>query len=296
VANRILSRAQKGFLPGRYIQECIINLVETINYCEKNKIEAFVLALDMAKAFDSIRQDYLTEVYKFFGFGEKMIKIINVFTTGRKACIFLEDDTVSQDFDLDLGSTQGNAPSPLQFNFGEQILLFKIELDVRIISVFNNNVNIHIHLRLEINVQFNINERGVSRYESRKETNKVEGFADDASAIAKANEGSIIAIKDDLSDFETLSGLKCNVDKSLIMPIGCEEGNIPEAITSSGFKMVDQITVLGVKITKKYDDITENFNNCIRNIIGICNFWGRFNLSLQGRIAICKTFMLSQLG
>jgi Reverse transcriptase (RNA-dependent DNA polymerase) len=37
VATRVLSRAQKGFVPGRYIQECIMNLVETINFCEKKQ-------------------------------------------------------------------------------------------------------------------------------------------------------------------------------------------------------------------------------------------------------------------
>jgi Reverse transcriptase (RNA-dependent DNA polymerase) len=36
IANRVLSRSQKGFVPNRYIQECIINLVETMHYCEKN--------------------------------------------------------------------------------------------------------------------------------------------------------------------------------------------------------------------------------------------------------------------
>jgi hypothetical protein len=42
----------------------------------------------MAKAFDSIRHDFLKEVYKFFVFGEKIINILEVFTTGRKASIF----------------------------------------------------------------------------------------------------------------------------------------------------------------------------------------------------------------
>jgi Reverse transcriptase (RNA-dependent DNA polymerase) len=37
VANRILRRAQKGFVPKRYIQECLINIIETVNYCEKTK-------------------------------------------------------------------------------------------------------------------------------------------------------------------------------------------------------------------------------------------------------------------
>jgi hypothetical protein len=50
----------------------------------------------------------MKEVFKFFGFGPKMIKIIEIFTTGRTACFFLENNNVSQEFDLENGSTQGN--------------------------------------------------------------------------------------------------------------------------------------------------------------------------------------------
>jgi hypothetical protein len=31
VSNRILSRAQKGFTKGRYVQDCLINIIDTIN-------------------------------------------------------------------------------------------------------------------------------------------------------------------------------------------------------------------------------------------------------------------------
>jgi exonuclease III len=299
VANRILSRAQKGFVPKRYIQECLINIIETVNYCEKNKIESFLLALDMAKAFDSIRHDFLTEVYKFFGFGIKMIKILEVFTTGRKACIFLEDDKISNEFDLENGSTQGNAPSPLQFNFGEQVLIFKLELDPRIESVFNPNVvrglmGINV-IERPLPIPFSPENRGVSFYESNRETDKLEGFADDGTEIGVANEPTLGAIKENLENFEILSGLKCNVDKSLIMALGCDE-QIPVCIINSGFKLVEKVKILGVNITKNFSDLTDNFGGVIEKINSIRNFWSRFNLSLPGRIAICKTFFLSQIG
>jgi hypothetical protein len=42
VSSRILSRAQKGFTKGRYIQECIINIAETIARCNKYKNTGFL--------------------------------------------------------------------------------------------------------------------------------------------------------------------------------------------------------------------------------------------------------------
>jgi Reverse transcriptase (RNA-dependent DNA polymerase) len=134
ISNRILSRAQKGFTKGKYIQECLINISEMISRCETFGIKAFVLAIDQAKAFDSVRHDFMRCVYRFFGFPEQFITVLDLFTTNRTAHIILEGGILSDSFPLEIGSTQGNGPSPLQFNFSEQILFFKIELDPNIIS------------------------------------------------------------------------------------------------------------------------------------------------------------------
>jgi hypothetical protein len=52
--NYIYSRSQKGFTSNRYIQEVLINLCETIGYCNSNNIPACIVAIDQSKAFDSI--------------------------------------------------------------------------------------------------------------------------------------------------------------------------------------------------------------------------------------------------
>ena len=138
VTDIITSRAQKGFTSSRFIQEVLINLVEYISHCNTNGIPAIVLALDQSKAFDSIHHSYLKEVYKFFGMGENFIRMLSTVTEGRNAYILYDDGGSSTSFPLETGAPQGNPPSPVQYNFGEQILLLKIELDPRIASVFNH--------------------------------------------------------------------------------------------------------------------------------------------------------------
>jgi hypothetical protein len=123
----ILSRAQKGFTKKRQIQECIINVVETIAYSEANKIPGFILALDMAKAFDTVRHEFMTYVYKFFGIGDNMINILKLISTGRTAAIFREDGSTTRLLRLGTGFPQGSPPSPDQFNICEQILIYKFE-------------------------------------------------------------------------------------------------------------------------------------------------------------------------
>jgi hypothetical protein len=91
----------------------------------------------MAKAFDTVRHDYMNHVYKFFGVGENFINMLNTISTGRTASIILEGGELSQPFPLGSGFPQGNAPSPNQFNIGDQILIFKLELCRNIESIYD---------------------------------------------------------------------------------------------------------------------------------------------------------------
>jgi hypothetical protein len=119
----ILSRAQKGFTKNRLLHECVINIIESIAQSETGKVPAFILALDMAKAFDAVRH-FMEKVYSFFGIGDNFIKMLNVISTGRTACIIKDDGTVTAPFKLGSGFPQGNPPSPNQFNMGIQIFIF----------------------------------------------------------------------------------------------------------------------------------------------------------------------------
>jgi hypothetical protein len=62
VINRFTSRAQKGFTNHRYIQEVLINVCETINYCSVRGVGGALLSIDQTRAFDTISHKYMTEV------------------------------------------------------------------------------------------------------------------------------------------------------------------------------------------------------------------------------------------
>jgi hypothetical protein len=57
----------------------------------------------------------------------------------RTACIAFEDGTYSADFELKCGRAQGNTSSPTEYNMGQQILLFKIELCPEIKSLYQSH-------------------------------------------------------------------------------------------------------------------------------------------------------------
>ena len=103
----------------------------------------------------------------------------------RTASIILGGNRTSEPFVLETGRPQGDILSPGTFNIGNQIMLFHLELDPKIASVYQHflvprpvfeppNVNSHYNLR------FN--------FESKRETDKGEGFADDTSALTIKSE------------------------------------------------------------------------------------------------------------
>jgi hypothetical protein len=140
VANRVLSRAQKGFTRSRQIQEVILNIDETVSKCNREKLKAAMICVDQAKAFDSVDHQYMLKVFRFFNFGPKFIGWLQTIGTGRKACLILCGGKTTDSFDILKGTAQGDCPSPIIYNICAQILIFKIELDNRIrkLPIFND--------------------------------------------------------------------------------------------------------------------------------------------------------------
>jgi hypothetical protein len=120
----IFSRAQKGFTSDRHIQEVLMNVIEMIAHCKQHDIPGAIISIDQAKAFDTISHKYMHQVYKFFGFGNNFIKLLETLGNGRNACIAFEDGSYSPAFDLKCGRAQGNTSSPTEYNMGQQILIF----------------------------------------------------------------------------------------------------------------------------------------------------------------------------
>jgi hypothetical protein len=85
IVNRVCSRALKGYNDKRYTQEVLINVCETIAFCNEKNINGEVVAVDMSKAFDSLSHKFVDEVFKFFGFGENMRRWISVLGCNRQA-------------------------------------------------------------------------------------------------------------------------------------------------------------------------------------------------------------------
>jgi hypothetical protein len=244
---------------------------------------------------------------------------------GRNATILFDDNSVSKLIKLGTGFTQGNGPSPLQFNFCQQILIFKLEFGMIIFDIpWNhlklNTFNAQIHLQpplapnnlpalqspapapvpapvpvLAPGPDPELEEARVAAQNQRQLKGKVEGFADDTNAMGEAKRESLHGIKLFLTDFARVSGLKVNFDKCILMVVGTG-GTVPDYFYETGFRVDNKATILGMTIYTDLTLLTENFNVTIEQLLHLRNYWSQFNLSLPGRLAIAKTLMLSRLG
>ncbi len=283
VVNRICSRAQKGFNSKIFTQEVLINVMEAIRFCETSNISGAVVAVDMAKTFDTLSHAFLREVFSFFNMGPNLVRWLTLLGENRQACILLEDGSYSRNFNLDCGRAQGDNISPNTFNFAEQILIFKIELDPCLAGIALNN-------SIPPQIPYCNDPHFVC--ESGGETFKNESLADDNTTILLFNEENLINLRTILNDFGLISGLKCNFDKTMILPIGKNLSSTPE---TAGFAVCDKIKLLGVEINSKLDNIDDLFLTIGEKILNLILFWSRFRLSLCGRIAIVKTLLIPQI-
>ncbi|GJU31029.1 RNA-directed DNA polymerase, eukaryota, partial [Tanacetum coccineum] len=71
VISDLVSDVQTAFLPNRQILDGPFIINELLSWCNHNKQHAMLFKVDFAKAYDSVRWNYLDDVLRSFGFGSK---------------------------------------------------------------------------------------------------------------------------------------------------------------------------------------------------------------------------------
>jgi hypothetical protein len=278
--NKLTPCAQKGYANGRYCQEVLIGVIDTIETCKNRNIKGALLSLDIQKAFDSLSHSYLENVFKFFNFGPNISRWLTILSMNRAARIVINSDISTDIFELERGNAQGDTISPFLFNLGYQILLFKLEYDLQIAGLVPG-----VHLPDD----FPPLPDNVSQVPP-----KVYAMADDATVLTRMDFDTLVRIRQILVDFQNLSGLACNVEKTTLMQFGSNEP-VPQNILELGFDVKNEVKLLGLKINSNCSNYSASKNDMEEKILSQIRFWNRFDLSLPGRISVSKTFMYSQL-
>jgi hypothetical protein len=225
----------------------------------------------------------MEHVYKFFNLGEVLIKWLRLLGTNRRAFIFCENLGITDTFPLEQGTAQGDNISAYTFILAYEILLFRLNYD-QLIDCAVDRIAIPRHL----------DPLPAAAEQVNSSPPKVFAMADDATVITLMNAESLGRVAQVLDEFAELSGLHCNKDKTVLMQVG-SAAEIPQNITDIGFVVEKSITLLGLKIVNDSFDFIDTFNKIEIKLRLEALYWGRFNLSLPGRITIAKTYLYSQL-
>ena len=143
---------------------------------------------------------------------------------------------------------------------------------------------------LALKVNYTKNLTGVVY--AKKEAH-AKNFADDFSAMVLRTEENLRNFSKILTLFHSVSGLKCNLDKTFVIPVGnFAKGNMCQDLN---LKWMDSFTVLGITIDNRLKELQQNFHQIFDKVEREKNgYWVRYGLTLKGRITVAKSLLLSQ--
>ena len=261
----IIGRQQKAYLKSNNIGSVIINLINMMKHVSLKKKDALILCIDFRKAFDSLDYTFMHNTLSLLGFGPDIITWIKLFFTNRDAQILMGGH-MSEKILLSQGVPQGDVISPYIFILMVEILLIKI----------NHTKNL----------------KGITyaQEESRSET-----FADDTTIFIERNEHNLRHATKYITQFHSISGLACNLDKTVVIPIGSNTNTNDQLCPDLEMEWKDSFTILGFHVDSKLKNLEINFTIVKDKIKKIISTWKPYNLSLRGRITISKVKLVSQI-
>ena len=259
----VIHEDQVGFQSGKYIGETLQLNMDLIHHAKQLNLEAYMVSLDIEKAFDSVEHNYLDHVLEKVGFGEKFREWIKIFRTNASIKI-LNKGWTSKEFKVTRGVRQGDPLSPYLFLLSIEPLSQYIRANKKIQGI-------------------KIKDREF----------KLTQYADDTTVYC-TNEESIKELQEVLKEFYKISGYKNNVDKSVIIGIGCKEGKKGK-IFNMGMTN-EPVRILGLEYLtdlKKMRDY--NVQGKVAKMKKILNVWLGKPLTILGKIRIAKTLLVSIL-
>nr|GEV40636.1 RNA-directed DNA polymerase, eukaryota [Tanacetum cinerariifolium] len=263
----LISDVQSAFISNRKILDGPFILNELLSLCKYKKLKAMVFKVDFEKAFDSIRWDYLDDVLKSFGFGDKWRGWISGCLKSAKGYVLVNGSPTPK-FQFHRGLKQGDPLSPILF-----ILIMK---------------SLHLSLKKVINAGL---FTGISLDNSLTISHLF--YADEAIFVGKWDSSNLNIILKVLKCFHMASGLKININKSKLIRYGVYSDEVETAARYIGcVTFVAPFSHLGVKVggrmvrTNSWDDVVSKVTSQISK-------WNLKTLSIEGRLTLIKSVLTS---
>lgn len=169
------------------------------------------MKIDLRKAYDMVRWEFIEEMILGYGFPEKFIKLIMVCVTTTKFSLKVNGGNYGY-FEGRRGLRQGDPISPLLF-------VMIMEYLSRILGKMSALPNFRFHPMCK----------------KQKLTHLI--FADDLMIFCKGNETSIKRVMETLKHFSETTGLEANIDKSNLFIAGVDAATKERLQSITGFSI-----------------------------------------------------------
>ena len=180
----------------------------------------------------------------------------------------LQNGYLSEEITLGRGCRQGDPISPYLFILAADVLA----------EAIRNNTNI----------------KGITIHNKE---HKLSTYADDTTLFTQYNEHSIKSCMETLTEFELVSGLKVNKEKTKVIQLGANRDNRMNLCTDLNLMWNHKFTALG--ITYDVHNMTniadQNIENKIIDINKTIVTWSGRNITPVGKITLIKSTLISKI-
>ncbi|RVW74330.1 LINE-1 retrotransposable element ORF2 protein [Vitis vinifera] len=271
VVGKVVSSTQNAFVEGRQILDATLVANEVIDSVLKRKESGVLCKLDLEKAYDRINWDFLLSVMQRMGFGEKWIGWIR-WCISTASFSVLVNGSPTGFFRSSRGLRQGDPPlSPYLFVLGMEALSSLINRAVR--GGFLSGCRIGGREGVGIQVTHLL-------------------FADDTLVFCDDSQEQLAFLSWLLMWFEAISGLRINLNKSEILPVGRVE-NAKLLAAELGYKVGSlPSTYLGLPLGASHKSVKvwEGVEERMRKKLAL---WKRQFISKGGRITLIQSTLAS---
>ena len=262
---KLIHLDQKGFINGRFIEENTRITSDIINECNSQKINGLIILIDFEKAFDSISWNFILDILKKFNFGQNTINWVRSLQIDSTSKI-LQNGHLSETINLGRGCRQGDPISPYLFVLGAELLA----------EAIRSNTNIE----------------GLTIHQKE---HKLSQYADEPTLFLKYSEKNIRM--ETLREFEIISGLKVNTEKTNVVKIRDERDNRINLCTDLELIWTNKFTSLGITYdVQNMENITEqNINLKEKEIKKLINTWNGRNVTPLRKVILVKSLLISKI-
>ena len=134
---------QVAYVKGRFIGEGIRVIEESMNYTKQNNINAYAIAIDFEKAFDSVSWEYLWEALNAFNIPKEFIDAIKMLYNDIESCV-VNNGKSTQYFKIKRGVRQGDPIAAYLFTLAIELLAINIRNNKDIKGLSKNDTTIKL--------------------------------------------------------------------------------------------------------------------------------------------------------